>query len=147
MDPPARRPRRAAIWLERGVRGARAGIIARFIQDFKPHRQACWVADKDGTIIGSVFVVEEESGTAKLRMLYVEPDARGEGLGTRLIDEAVKFVRVAGYARLILWTNGNHTAAGRLYEKAGFKPISEEPHESFGQFGHKLTGQYWEFEL
>ena len=94
--------------------------------------------------MGSVFVVEEDAGTAKLRMLYVEPDARGEGLGTRLVGEVVKFVRDAGYRRLTLWTNENLTAARRLYEKAGFKLISQEPHESFG---HKLTGQYWELAL
>jgi DNA-binding MarR family transcriptional regulator/GNAT superfamily N-acetyltransferase len=121
-----------------------AGITARFIQNFKPGREGCWVAEKDGRIMGSVFVVEEDAGTAKLRMLYVEPDARGEGLGTRLVGEVVKFVREAGYKRLTLWTNENLTAARRLYEKAGFKLISEEPHESFG---HRLTGQYWELAL
>ena len=121
-----------------------AEITAHFIQNFKPGREGCWVAEKDGRIMGSVFVVEEDAGTAKLRMLYVEPDARGEGLGTRLVGEVVKFVREAGYRRLTLWTNENLTAARRLYEKAGFKLISQEPHESFG---HKLTGQYWELAL
>jgi DNA-binding MarR family transcriptional regulator/GNAT superfamily N-acetyltransferase len=121
-----------------------AKITARFIRNFKPGRDGCWVADKGGRIMGSVFIVEEDTETAKLRMLYVEPEARGEGLGTRLVGEAVKFARGAGYRRLILWTNDNLAAARRVYEKAGFKLVSEEPHESFG---HKLTGQHWELVL
>jgi DNA-binding MarR family transcriptional regulator/GNAT superfamily N-acetyltransferase len=121
-----------------------AKITARFVRNFKPGREACWVADKGGRIMGSVFVVEEDAETAKLRMLYVEPEARGEGLGARLVDEVVKFARGVGYRRLILWTNDNLTAARRVYEKAGFRLVSEEPHESFG---HTLTGQYWELEL
>src|SRR5262245_27823969 len=121
-----------------------AKITARFIQNFKPGREGCWVADKGGRILGSVFVVEEDADTAKLRMLYVEPEARGAGLGARLVAEVVKFARRASYGRLILWTNDNLLAARRLYEKAGFKLVSEEPHESFG---HKLTGQYWELPL
>lgn len=119
-------------------------ITARFIQNFKPGREACWVADKDGRILGSVFVVEEDAETAKLRMLYVEPEARGLGLGAKLVDEVVQFARRAGYRRLTLWTNDNLTAARRVYEKAGFTLVREEPHESFG---HKLTGQYWELAL
>ena len=119
-------------------------ITARFIQNFKPGRERCWVADKDGRIMGAVFVVEEDAETAKLRMLYVEPAARGEGLGARLVGEVVKFSREAGYKRLVLWTNDNLTAARRIYEKAGFRLKSEEPHDSFG---HKLTGQYWELVL
>jgi GNAT superfamily N-acetyltransferase len=91
--------------------------------------------------MGSVFVVEEDRETAKLRMLYVEPEARGLGLGTRLVDEVVRFTRAAGYRRLTLWTNDKLTAARRVYEKAGFKLVREEWHESFG---HALTGQYWE---
>jgi DNA-binding MarR family transcriptional regulator/GNAT superfamily N-acetyltransferase len=121
-----------------------AKITARFIRNFKPGREACWVADRGGRIMGSVFVVEEDAETAKLRMLYVEPEARGEGLGARLVGEVVGFARAAGYRRLILWTNGNLAAARRIYEKAGFRLGSEEPHRSFG---HKLTGQYWELVL
>lgn len=121
-----------------------ADITARFIRNFKPRRESCWVADEGGRIMGSVFVVEEDAETAKLRMLYVEPEARGGGLGARLVDEVMKFARGAGYRRLTLWTNDNLTAARRIYEKAGFKLLSEERHESFG---HKLTGQYWELLL
>jgi DNA-binding MarR family transcriptional regulator/GNAT superfamily N-acetyltransferase len=121
-----------------------AKITARFIKNFKPQREACWVADRDGRIVGSVFVVEENAETAKLRMLYVEPAARGEGLGARLVGEVVDFARAAGYQRLILWTNDVLVAARRIYEKTGFRLVREEPHESFG---HKLTGQYWELVL
>ncbi len=121
-----------------------AKLTARFIRNFKPRREACWVADKGGRIMGAVFVVEEDAETAKLRMLYVEPEARGEGLGGRLVRQVVDFARGAGYRRLILWTNDNLAAARRLYEKAGFRLVSEEPHESFG---HKLIGQYWELPL
>lgn len=121
-----------------------AEITARFIQNFKSGREGCWVADQRGRIMGSVFVVEEDADTAKLRMLYVEPAARGLGLGTKLVDEVVTFTRNANYRRLVLWTNDNLTAARRVYERAGFKLKSEERHESFG---HKLTGQYWELVL
>jgi GNAT superfamily N-acetyltransferase len=102
------------------------------------------VADKGGRIMGAVFVVEDDEETAKLRMLYVEPDARGEGLGARLVGEVVSFAREAGYRRVVLWTNDILNAARRIYEKAGFRLKSEERHESFG---HRLTGQYWELEL
>jgi DNA-binding MarR family transcriptional regulator/GNAT superfamily N-acetyltransferase len=121
-----------------------AEITGRFINEFKPGRENCWVAEKSGRIIGAVFVVEEDAETAKLRLLYVEPSARGDGLGARLVDEAVRFARQAGYRRLTLWTNDNLTAARRVYEKAGFRLVSQEPHESFG---HKLTGQYWQLAL
>lgn len=121
-----------------------AEIAARFIKEFKPGRERCWVAEKGGRIVGAVFVVEEDAETAKLRMLYVEPDARGEGLGAKLVGEVVSFARQSGYRRLTLWTNDNLTAARRIYEKAGFRLVSQEQHESFG---HKLTGQYWELAL
>jgi len=121
-----------------------AEITARFIKQFKTGRDRCWVAETGGRVVGAVFVVEEDAETAKLRMLYVEPDARGSGVGGHLVDEVVNFARKAGYRRLTLWTNDNLTAARRLYERAGFKLVSEEQHESFG---HKLTGQYWELAL
>ncbi|WP_119391633.1 bifunctional helix-turn-helix transcriptional regulator/GNAT family N-acetyltransferase [Taklimakanibacter lacteus] len=121
-----------------------AEITAKFIRDFKPARERCWVAEKGGRILGAVFVVEEDTETAKLRMLYVEPAARGSGVGARLVGEVIDFARATGYRRLTLWTNDNLTAARRLYQKAGFHLVREEPHESFG---HKLTGQFWEMAL
>lgn len=121
-----------------------AEIVAKFIKEFKEGREFCRVADKGGRVVGSVFVVAADAETAKLRLLYVEPDARGEGLGRRLVEEAVNFARQAGYRRLTLWTNDGLTAARHIYEKAGFRLVSEESLESFG---HKLTGQYWELLL
>ncbi|TMJ37421.1 MAG: GNAT family N-acetyltransferase [Alphaproteobacteria bacterium] len=121
-----------------------ADITARFIKEFKAGRDCCWVAEKGARIRGAVFIVEEDAETAKLRLLYVEPDMRGRGVGRRLVNEALAFARRAGYRRLTLWTNDNLTAARRLYERAGFRLVSEEQHESFG---HKLTGQYWELLL
>ncbi len=121
-----------------------AEITANFIRNFKPDRERCWVADKAGRILGAVFVVEEDAETAKLRMLYVEPAARGSGLGARLVNEVVDFARAAGYRRLTLWTNDILTAARRIYQKAGFRLVHEQAHESFG---HKLTGQFWELSL
>jgi DNA-binding MarR family transcriptional regulator/GNAT superfamily N-acetyltransferase len=109
-----------------------ADITARFIKEFKAGRDCCWVAEKDSRIVGAVFIVEEDAETAKLRLLYVEPDMRGGGVGRRLVDEAVAFARRAGYRRLTLWTNDNLTAARRLYERTGFRLVSEEQHESFG---------------
>ena len=119
-------------------------ITGKFIHNFKPKREKCWVADKGGRIQGAVFAVEDDAETAKLRMLYVEPEARGSGLGARFVDEVIAFARGAGYRRLTLWTNDNLAAARRLYQKAGFRLVSEERHESFG---HQLTGQFWELLL
>lgn len=121
-----------------------AEIVAKFIREFNAGREFCRVADKGGRVVGSVFVVEADAETAKLRLLYVDPEARGEGLGRRLVDEAVNFARAAGYRRMTLWTNDILTAARHIYEKVGFRLVSEEQHESFG---HKLVGQYWELDL
>lgn len=121
-----------------------AEIVAKFIKNFKEGRELCRVADRGGRVVGSVFVVEEDAETAKLRLLYVEPDARGDGLGRRLVEEAMSFARQAGYRRMTLWTNDLLDAARHIYEKAGFRLVSQEQHESFG---HKLTGQYWELVL
>ncbi|MCD6666246.1 MAG: GNAT family N-acetyltransferase [Hydrogenophaga sp.] len=95
----------------------------------------------DGQIVGSVFLVKTDTpGTAKLRMLYVEAAARGHGIGSRLVDECLAFARQAGYQRITLWTNSVLADARRLYERAGFQLIEEEPHHSFG---HDLIGQVW----
>lgn len=121
-----------------------AEISAQFVRDFKPGAERCWVADRGGDVVGSVFVVRQDDETAKLRLLYVEPSARGLGLGRRLVDECLRFAAAKGYRRMQLWTNDVLVAARRIYETAGFQLIEQAPHHSFGK---DLIGQVWERRL
>lgn len=121
-----------------------AQIVADFIIEYNPARERCWIAEMDGEIIGSVFVVQSSETVAKLRLLLVEPKARGLGLGTRLVEECIRFARRRGYQKLMLWTNNVLLEARHIYVKTGFQLVAEETHHSFG---HDLIGETWELVL
>lgn len=123
-----------------------AKICADFLTNYNPKRERCWMAEMDGGIIGSVFLTQsEDKDTAKLRVLLVEPRARGMGIGKRLVEECIKFARRVGYRKITLWTYSVLESASRIYEKSGFRVVSEEKRNDFGQRG--LTSQIWELEL
>src|SRR2546426_3518769 len=121
-----------------------AEIVAKFIKRYDPKRERCWIAELEGEIVGSVFLVQRSQTVAQLRLLLVEPEARGLGIGTRLVDECVRFARQVGYRKMMLWTNDVLRAARHIYEKAGFQLTHEERHHSFG---HALVGQTWQLAL
>lgn len=121
-----------------------AEILSQFIMKFDPTREKAWIAECDGEIAGSIFCVARTPTVAALRLLYVEPGARGLGIGSRLVDECVVFARSAGYRKLTLWTNSVLHSARRIYEHQGFRLKKEEKHHSFGK---DLVGQNWELDL
>ena len=121
-----------------------AEIMSRFVRDFDPARERCWIAERNGENVGCVFVVRREDDVAQLRCLLVDPAARGLGLGRHLVQECIRFARDAGYKRIMLWTTDILHVARHIYEAEGFQLVDEEPHRSFGQ---DLVGQDWELSL
>ncbi len=121
-----------------------AQIMADFVTHFKPERERAWIAEMDGGIVGSVFVVQKDAATARLRCLLVEPQARGLGLGQRLVDECIAFARSCGYQKMVLWTNSVLLAARHIYQKTGFRLVEQEP---IHDFGRDLVSETWELDL
>jgi DNA-binding MarR family transcriptional regulator/N-acetylglutamate synthase-like GNAT family acetyltransferase len=124
--------------------GLVAEIAARFLASFDASRERCWIAELDGTQVGSVFLVRHSDDVAKLRLLLVDPAGRGQGLGQRLVAECVAFARACGYRKITLWTQSILVAARKIYQQAGFALVATEPHRSFGQ---SLIGETWELTL
>ena len=121
-----------------------AQIVADFIRQYQPERERCWIAEMNGEIVGSVFLVQVSEEVAKLRLLLVEPKARGMGLGSRLVEECMRFAKKRGYKKIQLWTNSVLVEARHIYEKKGFQLVEEEAHRSYGK---ELVGETWEMGL
>ncbi|HEX2692460.1 MAG TPA: GNAT family N-acetyltransferase [Gemmatimonadaceae bacterium] len=121
-----------------------AEVLGKFVRKLDPARERAWIAERDGQIVGSIFCVSKSRTVAALRVLYVEPSARGLGIGNALVDECIAFAKAAGYDKLTLWTNSVLDSARRIYQAKGFLLIDEERHHSFGK---DLVGQNWELGL
>ena len=124
--------------------GIVAGVVADFLAHHDPKRERCWIAERDGEILGSVMLVKKTATIAKLRLLYLEPHARGLGLGRRLVDECIAFARGAGYRKITLWTQSSLTAARHIYESRGFRLVGSKMHRDFGP---REAAETWELVL
>jgi len=122
-----------------------AKIVGEFVERFDPRRERCWIAEKDGEVVGSVFMVAKSKTVAKLRLLLVEPSARGLGIGRRLVEECLRFARQVGYRKMMLWTQSELGAARHLYKEAGFKMVARQRHRSWGR--KDLVSETWEMKL
>jgi GNAT superfamily N-acetyltransferase len=118
--------------------------VADFFENFDSKRERCWIAEREGEIGGSVFLVKKSEKVAQLRLLLVEPSARGLGIGKRLVSETIRFARLAGYRQIVLWTQSDLYAARHLYKEAGFHVTNRERHHSFGKH---LVAETWELKL
>ncbi len=121
-----------------------ARVVADFVEQLDPARERCWIAERGGERVGSVFIVAKSKHVAKLRLLLVEPSARGLGIGKRLVDEVVRFARAAGFRKIVLWTQSELVAARAIYHAAGFRRVREESHRSFGT---PAVAEVWELRL
>jgi GNAT superfamily N-acetyltransferase len=121
-----------------------AEIAAKFLHRHDPRRERCWIAERNGKRLGSVMLVKQSPTVAKLRLLLLEPSARGQGLGRRLVEACIRHARRCGYRKIVLWTQANLTAARGIYAKTGFKLVRKARHRSFGA---DLVGEYWERKL
>jgi DNA-binding MarR family transcriptional regulator/GNAT superfamily N-acetyltransferase len=119
-------------------------VVAKFLREFEPAREHCWIAEQDGAPIGSVFIVKESDEVARLRLLIVEPKARGLRVGRTLVEECIRFARRAGYREIVLWTHSILTAARRIYAAVGFEIVETETHD---EFGPELVGETWRLRL
>jgi DNA-binding MarR family transcriptional regulator/N-acetylglutamate synthase-like GNAT family acetyltransferase len=142
--------RHAVLYHEQDGWGARfealvAGIVKDFLENFDAERERCWIAERGGERVGCVFVVKQSATVAKLRLLIVEPSARGAGIGRRLVDECIAFARAKGYKKLVLWTHAHLLAARSIYKAAGFQKLPKtEVHDTFGP---KAVSEFWELKL
>ena len=130
--------------LNTGFEALVAGIVAKFVQDFQPEWERCWIATVDGQRAGSAFVVRTSKTVAQLRLLILTPEARGMGLGARLTDECIRFARAKGYKKMTLWTNSVLHAARAIYAQRGFRLVKSEPYSGFGQ---NMVGETWDLRL
>ena len=121
-----------------------AEIGSKFLKEFDPKKERAWIAEKDGENVGFVMLIKKSDEVAKLRMLLVDPKARGLGIGKRLVEECIRFAQQRGYKKMTLWTNDILVAAIHIYRECGFKMVGEERHHSFG---HEMVGQTWELDL
>lgn len=130
-------------WTE-NFEGLCAQIVADFVNNYDPQRERCWIAEIDGRYAGSVMLVKDSADVARLRLLLVEPSARGRGIGKRLVDECIAFARSAGYGKIVLWTHGVLIAARAIYQRAGFRLVKQWVHDDFGK---PEASESWELEL
>src|ERR1700731_912005 len=122
-----------------------AEIVAEFINTLDPSKERCWIAERDGENVGAVFLVRKSKTVAKLRLLLVEPSARGLGIGKHLVSECVRFARRVGYEKMVLWTQSELPAARHIYQEAGFRLVQQKRHQSWGR--DNLVSQIWEVKL